>query len=121
MTKLALAAPLALLAAALVGCGSPPRTAPATATIQPDMMPYAAGTGVVQAVRPAPAPLGAAAGPTAPGQRATTASAAPSQGDMQRLGIRMDNGRTIWVDTPSREFRPGMRVQLSEANEIRPM
>lgn len=121
MTKLALAAPLALLAAALVGCGSPPRTSPAAATIQPDPVPYFAGTGVVQDVRPAPAPLGTGtAGATA--ARPATASAAPaSQGDMQRLRIRMDNGRMVWVDTPSREFQPGTRVQLSEANEIRRM
>ena len=121
MTRLALAAPIALLAAVLAGCSSPPRS-PAAAAIQPVAQPYVAGTGVVQEVKPAPAPLGA--GPTArtqPSSASASASAAPSQGDIQRLRIRMDNGRTIWVDTPSRDFQPGTRVQLSEANEIRRM
>ena len=38
---------------------------------------------------------------------------------MQRLRIRMDDGRTLYVDTPSREFVAGSRVLLSDANEIR--
>ena len=120
MTRLALAVPIAILAAVVAGCSSPSRT-PAAATIQPVAQPYLAGTGVVQDVKPAPTPLAAApaaAGPTARTQPATTA-AAPSQGDMQRLRIRMDNGRTIYVDTSSRDFQPGTRVQLSDANEIR--
>ena len=123
MTRLALAAPVALLAAVLAGCSSPPRSSTA-ATIQPVAQPYVAGTGVVQEVKPAPAPLGAATGPTArtqPSSASASAAASPSQGDMQRLRIRMDNGRTLWVDTPSRDFQPGTRVQLSEANEIRRM
>jgi hypothetical protein len=31
----------------------------------------------------------------------------------------MDDGRTQYVDTPSRDFAPGTRVLLSDANEIR--
>jgi hypothetical protein len=38
---------------------------------------------------------------------------------MQRLRIRMDDGRMMYVDTPSRDFQPGTRVQLSDASEIR--
>jgi hypothetical protein len=38
---------------------------------------------------------------------------------MQRLRVRMDDGRMMYVDTPSRDFRPGARVLLSDANEIR--
>jgi hypothetical protein len=38
---------------------------------------------------------------------------------MQRLRIRMDDGRMLYVDTPSREFAVGTRVLLSDANEIR--
>ncbi len=122
MTRLALAAPIALLAALAAGCSSPVRN-PTAATIQPAAQPYFAGTGVVQAVKPAPAPLAVAA--PARTQTATAPSATPSAGasasqsGMQRLQIRMDNGRMMWVDTPSSEFQPGTRVQLTESNEIR--
>jgi hypothetical protein len=125
MTRLALAAPIALLAAALAaGCSSPPKT-PAAAQIKPVQQPYMAGTGVVQAVKPAPAPMATAQAPSeskpAPGASAPAGAKpapAPTSG-MQRLSIRMDNGRMVWVDTPSTEFQPGTRVQLTEANEIR--
>jgi hypothetical protein len=113
MTRFALAAPIAILAVVLAGCSSSPRT-PQVVSVQPAAQPYMAGTGVVQDVRPAPAPMiagpASAAGPTA---------AAPS--GMQRLTIRMDTGRVIYVDTPSNEFQKGQRVQLTEANEIRRM
>jgi hypothetical protein len=119
MTRLALAAPIALLAALAAGCSSQPRTQPA-AGIKPVEQPYLAGTGVVQAVKPAPAPLAVATPAPARGQPATASTAAPaSQSGMQRLSIRMDNGRMMWVDTPSSEFQPGTRVQLTESNEIR--
>jgi len=126
MTRLALAAPIALLAAALAaGCSSPPKT-PAAAQIKPVEQPYLPGTGVVQAVKPAPAPMpmteaDAKGQPTAASTSAS-ASAKPAPtptSGMQRLSIRMDNGRMVWVDTPSTEFQPGTRVQLTEANEIR--
>jgi len=38
---------------------------------------------------------------------------------LQRLRIRMDDGRMLYVDTSSRDFAPGTRVLLSDANEIR--
>ena len=117
MSRLALAAPIALLAAVLAGCSSPPRT-PQASTVKPVAQPYIAGTGVVQDVKPAPAPLVAGPGQT-PATAATPATA--SKTGMQRLAIRMDNGRTIYVDTPSSEFQKGTRVQLTEANEIRRM
>lgn len=116
MTRLALAAPIALLAVLAAGCSTPPRT-PAAAQIKPTQQPYFAGTGVVQAAKPAPAPMSVAA---ASPQSGSASAAAPSQSSgMQRLAIRMDNGRMIYVDTPSSEFQPGTRVQLTEANEIR--
>jgi hypothetical protein len=31
----------------------------------------------------------------------------------------MDDGRMMYVDTPSRDFAPGTRVLLTDANEIR--
>jgi hypothetical protein len=108
MTRLAFVAPIALLAALAAGCSSQPRTQPA-AGIKPIEQPYVPGTGVVQAVKPAPAPLAVAA----------PASSGAAKSGMQRLSIRMDNGRMIWVDTPSTEFQAGSRVQLTEANEIR--
>jgi hypothetical protein len=46
-------------------------------------------------------------------------TASGAQSGMQRLSIRMDNGRMIFVDTSSSEFQPGTRVQLTESNEIR--
>jgi hypothetical protein len=115
MTRLAFVAPIALLAALAAGCSSQPRTQPA-AGIKPVQQPFMAGTGVVQAVKPAPAPLAVPAPASAGGQ---PISASGSQSGMQRLSIRMDNGRTIFVDTPSTEFQAGTRVQLTEANEIR--
>jgi hypothetical protein len=38
---------------------------------------------------------------------------------MQRLRIRMDDGRMLYVDTPSRDIAVGQRVQLTDAKEIR--
>lgn len=115
MTRLALAAPIAILAAVLAGCSSSPRT-PQVVTVKPVAQPYIAGTGVVQDVKPAPAPL--VAGQENPARAPATAG---STTGMQRLAIRMDNGRMLYVDTPSSEFQKGTRVQLTEANEIRRM
>jgi hypothetical protein len=113
MTRLALVAPIAVLTALFAGCASrgPAETAPVAVT--PIEQPYRAGTGVVQAVTPAPAAV--VAGPNT----SARSPAAVSEAGMQRLRIRMDDGRTLYVDTPSRDFRPGARVLLSDANEIR--
>ena len=124
MNRLALAAPLAIIAALFAGCASrgpgSASTASADASIKPVEMPYRAGTGVVQAVTPAPATVAAGPGtsaaavPSTPGK--STAAAASG---LQRLRIRMDDGSMVYVDTPGKEFAPGQRVQLSNANEIR--
>ena len=113
MTRLALAAPIAILAAFVAGCASrgPENTAPVAVT--PIEQPYRAGTGVVQEVTPAPRPM--AAGPNT----SARSPAATAETGMQRLRVRMDDGRMMYVDTPSRDFRPGARVLLSDANEIR--
>jgi hypothetical protein len=113
MNRLAFAAPIAILAALAAGCSSPGPQNPASASIKPVEHPFQAGSGVVQAVTPAP-------GPIAAGPRTGSDKVAPA-GDsgLQRLRIRMDDGRMMYVDTPSRDFQPGTRVQLSEANEIR--
>ena len=113
MTRLALAAPIAILAALSAGCASrgPAETGPVGIT--PIEQPYRAGTGVVQSVTPAPKAV--VAGASTPAR----SPVAVSQTEMQRLRIRMDDGRTLYVDTPSREFVAGSRVLLSDANEIR--
>jgi hypothetical protein len=117
-----IAAPVSILAVAvLTACASQgPRspTAPASASpfgsapLATQEVPYRAGTGVVQSVNPAPAM--ASAGPTA-----SRSPAAPASGGMQRLGIKMDNGQMVYVDTPSKDFSAGTRVQLTENFEIR--
>jgi hypothetical protein len=119
MNRLALAAPIAILAVLAAGCTSPGPSNPASASIKPVEQPYRAGTGVVQAVTPAPGPI--AAGPSTSAAPTTSAKnpSAPSDSGLQRLRIRMDDGRMMYVDTPSRDFQPGTRVQLSDANEIR--
>ena len=113
MNRLALAAPIAILAAALVGCSSPGPEKSQTASIKPVEHPYHAGTGVVQAVTSVPGALDA--GPSSSDRRIPAAK----ESGLQRLRIRMDDGRMMWVDTASRDFQPGTRVQLSDANEIR--
>jgi hypothetical protein len=119
MTKLIVAAPFSILAVALLaGCFTPGPNNPASAgatsmapVAQP--VPYWSGTGVVQAVNPAPGPM--VAGPNA-SSRNPSASA---ESGLYRLHIRMDDGRMMYVDTPSRDFSAGTRVQLTDNNEIR--
>ena len=113
MTRLALVAPIAVLTALFAGCASRGPAAPAPVAVTPIEQPYRAGTGVVQAVTPAPAAV--VAGPNTSARRPV----AVSETAMQRLRVRMDDGRMLYVDTPSHDFRPGSRVLLSDANEIR--
>lgn len=128
MTRLPYTAlPLAILALVLGGCASRGPDSPSVGAIKPVEQPYRAGTGVVQAVTPAPAAI--AAGPTTSGAENTAArnpatpaagaTTVPTSAGLQRLRIRMDDGRMVYVDTASRDFAPGTRVQLSDANEIR--
>ncbi len=96
--------PLAVIAtaAALGACSTPPQQpAPRIVT---NVIPYTPGNGVVQAVFAAPA-----------GQALTSSSAEP----MARLEIKMDNGKVQYVDTTSREFTRGSRVQLTEDRLIK--
>lgn len=96
--------PFALAAIALLGaCNTtPPRsTAPNIVTI---VHPLRAGNGVVQAVMPAPTMMSASAG---------------SSEAMQRLEIKMSDGRIQYVDTPSREIAKGDRVELGQDGLIR--
>lgn len=111
MNRLAIAVPLAIVAVLAAGCSSPGGEKPATVSVTPIEQPYRPGTGVVQAVTPAPGPIIA-------GPQASTRSAAASDSGMQRLRIRMEDGNMVYVDTPSKDFAPGQRVQLSAANQI---
>jgi hypothetical protein len=118
--RLATAASLAILAAFVAGCSANRAPESRTMAVTPIEQPYRAGTGVVQAVTPAPAAL--AAGPQSSASSTASASgspqAAPTSG-MQRLRIRMDDGRMLYVDTPSRDIAAGQRVLLTDAKEIR--
>jgi hypothetical protein len=93
--------PLVVLAAALAACSSNPPQQPPREIVT-NVHPYMAGTGVVQSVVAAPAGM-----------------AASSAEPMARLEIKMDNGRVQYVDTPSRDFTRGTRVQLTEDRLIK--
>lgn len=99
--------PLAIAALAVGACSTPPQTggpAQPGANIVTNVHPYTAGNGTIQSVTPAPA---------------VNASAGGSSEPMQRLEIKMDNGSIQYVDTPSREFTKGMRVNLSPDRYIK--
>jgi hypothetical protein len=98
--------PFAVAAVALLGACSTTPPQPITPNIATIVHPMRAGTGVVQAVMPAPIMAGA------------TASAGSSE-PMQRLEIKMNDGRVQYVDTKSGELAKGDRVQLSEDGIIR--
>ena len=100
--------PLAAVALALGACSTPP---PQGGPGQPPrnivtiVHPYTPGTGVIQAVYPTPGASSAAAGGTAQ--------------PLQRLEIKMDNGKVQYVDTSSREFTKGQRVTLTQDHYIK--
>jgi hypothetical protein len=104
---LSLVASLVLAACAPGQVGQPTAAAPA---VQPQEMPYRAGSGVVQSAMPAPAPL-AAAGATAP---------AAQPGERIRLAVRMDDGRIQYVDAPKGDYHVGQRVELTPDRMIKP-
>lgn len=96
---------LALIAAVLAAC-STPRQAPAPRIVTIEH-PYIAGTGVIQSVVPTPVAATAAAGTSSPTE------------PMQRLEVKMDNGKVQYVDTPSRDFTKGMRITLTPDRYIK--
>lgn len=102
--------PFAALAAlaALAACSAQPQqgspAASGPATIVTNVQPYYAGSGVVQNIHPVPST--AAAGGTT---------------SLQRLEIRMADGKIQYVDAPSGEFTKGARVQLTEDKQITAM
>jgi hypothetical protein len=76
---------------------------------------YRPGTGVVESVNPAPLPFTAAAGGSAPASAGMTGAAGER---LNRLTIRMDDGRHQYIDTASSEFTRGTRVRLTDARLI---
>ena len=84
----------AAVLAALAACSSNPPQ-PQQVNIQPNTMAFMPGTGTVERVFPTP------------GQ------------PLQRLEIKMDDGRIQYVDTDSRDFSKGTRVSLSNDRMIR--
>lgn len=107
--------PLAVAALALGACSTPPQTGGPAAkpNIVTNVHPYTAGNGTIQSVTPAPAGnVSASAG-------SSSASAGSSSEPLQRLEIKMDNGKMQYVDTPSRDFTKGMRVTLTPDRYIK--
>ena len=96
--------PFALAAIALLGACSTPSQSPTTInTIVHQLRP---GTGVVQAVMPAPV-------------MTSRSAAAGSSQPLQRLEVKMSDGRMQYVDTPSHEIAKGDRIQLGADGIIR--
>ena len=96
-----LAIPLSLAAlAVLTACSTPPQTGgPSQPNVVTNVHPYYAGNGTVQAVMPAPG----------------------NSSGMQRLEVKMDDGRIQYVDTSARDFTKGSRIQLSQDRLITKM
>ena len=108
--------PLAVAALAIGAGSAPPQTGGPAAkpNIVTNVHPYTAGNGTIQSVSPAPAVnVSASAGSSSASAGSSPASAGSSSGPLQRLEIKMDNGSIQYVDTPSRDFKKGMRVNLS--------
>jgi len=88
--------------AALSACTTAPQTQP-PANIVTNVHPHSAGSGVVQRVMPTPV-LAGAASPAEP---------------LQRLEIKMDDGKIQYVDTASRDIMRGSRIVLTEDRVLR--
>jgi len=105
---------LSLAAAALAGCaGNEPSVSSTSGldkhpNIVAQQMPYKAGTGVVQTWAAAPSPAAGASG-----------RVDPSGGGTLRMGIKMDDGTMQYVDTDTRDFPIGTRVELTSDHIIK--
>ena len=110
MTR-SLAALAAVSFAGLAGCAwmYTPQT-----DITGTQLQYRPGNGVVENVATAPMPFTAAAGGT-PASAGASGAAAER---LNRLTIRMDDGRRQYIDTDSSEFTRGTRVRLTDARLI---
>jgi outer membrane lipoprotein SlyB len=101
-----LAATVSILAAtAITGCGNmeAKSTSGLDRPVQPivTQMPFKAGSGIVQSWAAAPSPAAGASGRVDP------------TGGTLRMAIKMDDGTVQYVDTDSRDFPVGTRVQLT--------
>jgi hypothetical protein len=124
MNKLAVT--FSVLALAAAGCTTietpTPQARAQGATVLTQQVAYQPGTGVVQNVFPAPAPVSAVAGSSATTNRPEppVGTEANASGRLNRLAIRMDrDGKMQYVDTNSMEFQRGMRVELTPDHLIR--
>jgi hypothetical protein len=111
----------------LAGCSSSPTTtakpatAPAAPTPTTQTLPYQPGSGVVQSITVAPsaASTGASGAPVTTTRGEPVRSAGATAGTMHRLAIRMENGRTQYVDMAGAEIPAvGTRVQLTPDYKI---
>jgi hypothetical protein len=95
--------PFALAAVAALGaCSVTPPPGNTTPNIVTNVNTLRPGEGVVQTVSPTPGtPTASASGP------------------LQRLEIKMSDGRMQYIDTPHPQFAKGDRVQLGNDNVIR--
>ena len=102
-------------AAALAGCTTKETTSYSGLDKQQKIvmkqMPYKAGSGVVESWAAAPNPAAAATG--------ASGRVDPSAGGTLRLGIKMSDGSMQYVDTDSRDFPIGTRVELTPDRIIR--
>lgn len=92
---------LSVLVAAVGACSTPPQQggpSQATPKVVTNVHPYTPGQGTVTAVMPAP----------------SSAAAGGSGEPMQRLEVRMDDGKVQYVDVPSKDFPKGTRVTLTQ-------
>ena len=92
---------LSVFVAAVGACSTPPQQggpSQATPKVVTNVHPYIPGQGTVTAVMPAP----------------SSAAAGGSAEPMQRLEIRMDDGKVQYVDVPSKDFPKGTRVTLTQ-------
>jgi len=111
---------LPLCAAAILGaCSHNPDNSFASGRIVPQPVAYHAGFGVVDRVVASPSFTAAAGGGGAVSQRPGTSSTdgadlrtGASASGLNRVYIRMDDGRVQFVDTSSNELQRGMRVEL---------
>jgi hypothetical protein len=109
---------LPLCAAAVLGaCSHNPDTSFASGRIVPQPVAYYSGFGVVDRV--VASPSAAAGGSAVISQRPGTSSTdgadirtGAAAGGLNRVFIRMDDGRVQFVDTASSELQRGMRVEL---------
>jgi len=125
MNKLAVT--FSILAVAAAGCTTietsrPQSQAAQASTVVTQPVAYQAGTGVVQNVSPAPAPVSAVAGGSAVTNRPEppVGTQAGASGRLNRLAIRMDRGGAMqYVDTDATDIQRGMRVELTSDHIIR--